>query len=86
MQSCEPGDRACENHRRYYQTNFDRPNPYHDTPSTSGDLRSTATAGQERKSNDITPHSGSFRIAQPLKPSIRDLSQEQMNKAKMVKA
>ena len=55
---CEPGDRACENQRRYYQTNFDRPNPYHPKSRdlTIGRGRSKIDKNRPTESRpDLTP-------------------------------
>ena len=89
MQRCEPGDRACENQRRYFQTNYERINSYHDQTQNINkptDSSSLNTEAIPKRKKDELHRSGAIRISQPLKPSINDLSQEQINKAKMVKA
>ena len=56
MHSCEPGDRACENHRRYYQTNFDRPNPYHPKSRGSPENRPKPAVGLRPDPTPIFDH------------------------------
>lgn len=79
---CQPGDRACQNVRRYYNSDFKRPNPYERIKETTQEVKETLG-----KAKDVikTP-AATFRVSQPLKPSITDLTQEQITKARMVKA
>lgn len=89
QQQCEPGDRACVNRRRFYQSDFRRPNPYDDVKRGGLNTQRPTSAGKESDNFDADDHryrASTLRVPRPLKPSIRDLTPEQMNKAKMVEA
>ena len=84
---CAPGQR-CENARVYYYSTWERPSRY-DLPDRpeGGDQRGDQRDGQG--SDDRPAHRGGrigARLANPLKPSITDLTPEQIAKAKMVRA
>eukprot|EP00966_Prymnesium_polylepis_P237893 5501646-Prymnesium_polylepis.1 len=70
--------------RRYYQTNFERPSPYavRKEKGNEGGRQGGFTPVQQSK----TLNAATLRIAQPLKASIDSLTQEQIDKARMVKA
>lgn len=89
QQQCEPGDRACVNRRRFYQSDFRRPNPYDDVKHGGPNTQRPTSAGKESDNfgdDDHQYRASTLRVPRPLKPSIRDLTPEQMNKAKMVEA
>ena len=87
QQQCEPGDRACVNRRRYYQTDYRRPNPYDRDEKTTKRSGKAQTDGKEDDDGERHRYRAStLRAPRPLKPSISDLTLEQMNKAKMVEA
>ena len=96
MNQCEPGDRACQNGRRYYQSDFKRPSPYERVKEAVKTVRDVTkgvqeTAKQVQETIDTSKHvvttpASTLRLGKPLKPTVADLTQEQINKARMVKA
>jgi hypothetical protein len=81
MVFCKPDDRSCVNQRVYFISDYRRPSPY-DKPEAAE--ASTTVAPPPPTPASEKPRAP-VRIA-PLKPNVQDLTQAQINKARMVKA
>ena len=85
MNQCEPGDRACQNVRRYYQSDFKLPSPYErikEAVKTVKDVTKGVqeTAKQVQETIDTSKHvvttpASTLRLGKPLKPTVADLTQ-----------
>ena len=78
MVFCKPGDRSCVNQRVYYFTNYKRPSQYDAPKEEESAVVVPPPAASEQPRAPV-------RIA-PLKPNVQDLTQVQIDKARMVKA
>ena len=77
---CKPGQ-LCENERRYYQTDFSRPTSESLVDPTAAGQDAPVPRGEEKRDPTV-----GGRLTRPLRPTIKDLTQSQMEKARMVKA
>ena len=81
MVVCDPNDKSCINRRVYFFSDYRRPSAY-DKPEE--EEASTVVAPPPSPPASEKPRAP-VRIA-PLKPNVQDLTQAQINKARMVKA
>ena len=81
MVVCDPNDKSCINRRVYFISDYRRPSPY-DKPEAAE--ASTTVAPPPPTPASEKPRAP-VRIA-PLKPNVQDLTQAQINKARMIKA
>lgn len=85
------GTKFCENERRYLVTdfsvksNFEKPKNSNTKPKSTFESEKQTTTSKTEKDKKIS-NSSTLRVSKPLKPSIQDLTQEQIDKARMVKA
>ena len=92
---CAPGER-CQNVKTYYFKDFKRPSIFDKARAAHADSTSQGVQGMQEMQGmqgmqgkeDMQDGGGHFgmRMARPLKPTITDLSAEQVMKARMVKA
>ena len=54
MNQCEPGDRACQNVRRYYQSDFKRPSPYERIKEAVKTVKDVTKGVQETAGETLT--------------------------------
>jgi hypothetical protein len=90
------GSALCENVRKFKMDDFRVPSNFvrrrKDVPTTASQDAPQQTIDFSEALKDTNVHqstttpAATLRLSQPLKPSITDLTQEQINKARMVKA
>ena len=83
MVVCDPNDKSCINRRVYFFSDYRRPSAY-DKPEEAEASKSSKAAPPPPTPASEKPKAP-VRIV-PLKPNVQDLTQAQINKARMIKA